>query len=216
MLKNTIQTIYDNTIRSRLPRAAKGYNGVVMPHARMLDLAVSRPEYKEGTIGPLRERLRPDDHVVTVGGGFGVSATVAARYGGHVDVFEAAEQLVRAVRETAHHNRVRDAMTVHHAIVAEPIDVYGYLGDAERVGPAALPECDVLELDCEGAEAAILDGLDQRPRVIIVECHPEFDVDPYRVRSQLQSWGYRITNQHAFDVGANAPNETLTAVRDDV
>ena len=54
--------------------------------------------------------------------------------------------------------KVSKRLTVNHAIVGEAISVYGAPEDlAPRVvTPADLPECDVLALDCEGAEILLL------------------------------------------------------------
>jgi hypothetical protein len=38
-----------------------------------------------------------------------------------------------------------------------------------QVTPAELPECDVLELNCEGSEIGILRNMTIRPRAIAVE-----------------------------------------------
>ena len=48
-------------------------------------------------------------------------------------------------------------LTVKHAVVGEAIAVYGVRDQFSTlvVSPAELPECDILELDCEGAESLI-------------------------------------------------------------
>jgi hypothetical protein len=62
---------------------------------------------------------------------------------------------------------------VKHAVVGEAIGVYGAADELATlvVPPSELPECDVLELDCEGAEIMILRNMRLRPRVIAVETH---------------------------------------------
>lgn len=69
-----------------------------------------------------------------------------------------------------------------------------YVGpaDGERRPPSAIPECDVLELDCEGAELDILRTLDGDPRVIIVEIHPRVGCPAPEVEAAFAEMGYAI------------------------
>jgi hypothetical protein len=41
------------------------------------------------------------------------------------------------------------------------------------VHPKYLPECDYLELDCEGSEKSILEKMRINPKFIVVEVHPK-------------------------------------------
>jgi len=56
-----------------------------------------------------------------------------------------------------------------------------------------LPDCDVLEMDCEGADTSILSNLNIRPRVIIVEIHPhKHGLEPVTVPKRLREMRYEI------------------------
>lgn len=211
MLKAATQTIYDSTIRDYLPRKIKVYNGVALSIGRLFDTNVVDPEYKQGTNDSLRTYCRHDDHVVVIGGGLGVSAVVAAHAADTVTVYEGGIEIADQVRETARLNRVEDAVSVTEAIVAEDRDVYGESITETTVSPADLEACDVLEMDCEGAEIPILQGMGIEPRVVIVESHPTFDAPPTEVRSLLTERGYEIVDRHDVDGG----NVTFTAVLDD-
>ena len=59
----------------------------------------------------------------------------------------------------------KECWTVKHAVVGEAINVYGDPGQLSTliVAPAERPGCDILELDCEGAEIAILREYDHSP-----------------------------------------------------
>ncbi|WP_440989039.1 FkbM family methyltransferase [Haloarchaeobius baliensis] len=210
VLRGLAQKLYDNTVRDHLPRKVKVYNGVSLNTGRLLDTNVVSEDYKQGTIDPLRELTRPDDSVVVVGGGHGVTAVVAARQGESVVVYEGGRELAERVRETARLNRVDDRIDVRHAIVAEGKEVYGDETGSTVVSPADLEECDVLELDCEGAEEPILKGMTIRPRVIIVETHPGFGVDPTEIRSLVTGWGYTQVHEYEFK-----ENVTFAFVRDE-
>ena len=135
--------------------------------------------------------------VTVVGGGEGVTAVVAARAVGEtgsVVCFEGSGWGVRKVRGTAARNKMSRRLTVKHAVVGEAIDVYGDTGQLSTrvVAPAELPESDVLELDCEGAEIIILRNMTIRPRVIAVETHGFRGAPTVVVKELLAGLGYTV------------------------
>jgi len=92
-------------------------------------------------------------------------------------------------------NDVDDVVTVEEAIVGDPTTLYqGMADDAEVIDPANLPACDVLEMDCEGSELGILEGMQIRPRVLIVELHPTMYDAPNAAPVELiEEMGYEMT-----------------------
>lgn len=168
-----------------------------------------RPEYEQPLLAFLRDYVKQGDHVVIVGGGHGVSAVIAANSAcedGRITVFEASREFVDGIQETLRINGVEDQVRVSHTVVGTVSEYaeseYGSADDATVVSPAQLPECDVLELDCEGAELNILDDLEIRPRTIIVETHSFLDSPQQAVRERLRSLDYRVT-------GVETENENL-------
>jgi hypothetical protein len=84
-----------------------------------------QPDYEATLIAGLNETIRPGDSVVVVGGGFGVTAVIAAlRTGpsGMVQCFEGSRKHVSFVQQTATRNGVTN-LTVRHAVVAKAIGV---------------------------------------------------------------------------------------------
>ena len=135
--------------------------------------------------------------MIIVGGGEGVTAVVAARAvgeAGSVVCFEGNSWNVSKVKATAARNKMSDRLTVEHAVVGEAIAVYG--GPEQRstrvVSPAELPECDILELDCEGAERLILPNMVIRPRVIAVETHGVYGAPTWMVKEILERLDYVV------------------------
>ena len=104
--------------------------------------------------------------------------------------FEGAAEGVAKTRETVGINRLDAALTVVHAVVARSVAVYGTEPESTPVDPADLPACDVLELDCEGAETDILAEMTIRPRAILVETHGFYGATTERVVEQLHGLGY--------------------------
>ncbi len=209
LLSRAVALAYRSGLRPLLPKKRQArYGGVAVPYSVRWgdDLVPDRwrpatdvdaPEYESGLVGALRELVRPGDTVVVVGGGLGVTATVAAQSAGpsgRVECFEAAGECVDTVLRTADLNDVSDRMSVHHAVVARAIAVYGTEPDRGIVEPTDLPECDLLELDCEGAELDILQGMTIRPRAVLVETHGLYGAGTSRIADLLRDRGYAVTD----------------------
>ena len=155
------------------------------------------PAYEAGLLAGLAKTVRSGDKVVIVGGGLGVTAVAAAlRTGpaGNVVCFEGSQQHVRFIQRTAARNGVSN-IVVHHAVVEKAVDVYGSGGDVGGVFPSSqLPECNVLEMDCEGAEVEILRELTISPRVILVETHGLYGAPTRLIASLLENRGYVVSD----------------------
>lgn len=174
---------------------------------RGLDTPEHTP-FEGGLASVHRRTTRADDAVVIVGGGFGITTAVAASTGADVTVFEPDPARLASIRRTLGLNDLDPgSVTLRQAVVGElrPLEAERNGRDTEStpvVEPADLPPCDVLELDCEGAELAILEGLpgDVRPRVFAVEIHPiKLDGATGPVLSRLRELGYAIERRLTHD-----------------
>lgn len=214
--RGTVQRAYNRLVRPHLPYKLSTHNGVTARGAKLFDFTDRFPDYEAAIIDALRTRVKEGDDVVVVGGGFGVSSVVAANQTGPtgtVRTYEGGAEQVDLVTETLEMNDVADRVTVEHAIVGDAVSLYTPPGDAAVVDGPDLPACDVLEMDCEGAELEILRSLSIRPRVIVVETHAVFDAPEADVRSELDRLGYDVV-----DRGEEVPEKgvyVLTAVRND-
>jgi FkbM family methyltransferase len=180
---------------------------------------LARTVYFTGTYEPELVRyltgLRPGEVFADVGAHIGIHSLVAARAGARVMAFEPAPDSAARLRAAAAENGL--AVEVVQAalgreegeveLFADPrydvadAGVRSVAGVGERVAAAraitldacGLDRLDVLKLDVEGAEAAVLEGARDslvrlRPRAVIVESKGHGDSD--RVRSLLQDCGY--------------------------
>jgi hypothetical protein len=161
---------------------------------------VDQPGYEAALIAALSETIRLGDNVGIVGGGLGVTAVVAAlRAGslGTVQCFEGSKQYVRLAQQTAARNRITN-INIRHGVVAKSIATFGG-GVGNDLGPvlpsSQLPPCNVLEMDCEGAEVEILRELTIQPRVIVVETHGVFGAPTDLVASLLEKRGYVVSDR---------------------
>ncbi|MET0259298.1 MAG: FkbM family methyltransferase [Methylobacterium sp.] len=172
------------------------------------------PSYEGALVSGLAEHVRPGDRVVVVGGGIGVTAVNAALHAGpsgHVECFEGSARNCGFVRETAALNGVAN-LIVRHAVVGSSIAVYGEASEIGTVvSPGQLPRCDVLELDCEGAELRILREMTIRPQVLLVETHGLYQSPASLVASIMESCGYTVS-----DRGWAEPHRPAECARNDI
>jgi len=192
-----VQRAYDSFLRPRLPRRLSVLNGVVSRRARLFDATDCQPDYEAGIVDALREHVQEGDDVVVVGGGFGVSTVIAAEEvgdSGHVVTYEASREHADIVTEATELNHVDDRVHVHHAVVGKAVSTFGARQGAQSIQPQHLPGCDVLELDCEGAELTILGNMQFRPRVVIAESHGHLGTPAEQLYLDLEEWGYRVVD----------------------
>lgn len=155
------------------------------------------PLYEDALVRGIRAKVRSGDAVTVIGGGYGVTlafAAMAANPGGRVTCYEASASAIGHCRETLKRNGVGDHVTLEHAIVSKSFNLYGKGFSETVVDPANIADCDVLELDCEGAELDILRGLTIRPRTILVETHGVYGSSTADVSTQLERMGYDVTD----------------------
>lgn len=158
------------------------------------------PGYEATLIAGLVETVRPGDRVVIVGAGLGVTAVVSATCAGpsgNVQCLEASERFVKLAQQTAARNSATN-IDIQHAVVAKLIS--GFANTIQHdlgpvLPPSQLPECNVLQMDCEGAEVAILQEMTIRPQVILVETHGLFGAPTELVASLLEKLGYFVVDR---------------------
>lgn len=206
-----LRFLYLERIRVLLPTRVVHYNGVAVPAGRWLDSVfrswvgpADRPDYEAELVEALERHASEGDTVTVVGGGWGVTAVTAATEtgpSGSITVFEGAKRSAERVAAVAERNNVSDRVNVEHAVVARGNHLSGSAGGANRVSPADLPACDVLELDCEGAELDILRRMEGRPRVIVVETHHHVGVPVDEVEQVLKDRQYDIVSRDPLDAG---------------
>lgn len=176
-------------------------NGVAVPGTEFDEERDNYPDHEGPVVAALRRHVRRGDRVVVIGGGWGVTAVVAARmthFEGEVTVFEPSAKMHDVLRRTIDANRVADVVTVNHAAVGSVSDaserIFGP-DQGETVPPSALLPCDVLDVDCEGAELEILRTLEHRPRLLTVEAHPHLGCSHDAVEAELARLGYEIAEK---------------------
>lgn len=210
-----LQSAYNRFLRERLPRKIVICNGVPTLQGRLLDRTIEIPEYEEELVEQLKQIAKEGDEVVIVGGGYGVSAVHAADYiggDGYVTVFEASPEHINIIQQTLRWSDVEQNVDIKEAVVGGITkNVYGDSDIAASLDSSELPHCDILELDCEGAEITILENLSIKPRAIVVETHPHYDAPRGEVEELLHEQGYEVIREGTAseEIGI----EVLTAVQ---
>lgn len=150
------------------------------------------PEYEHTEVEALRTYAKKGDDVVVIGGGLGVTAVVASNVtDGKVTVFEQSKPTYRILKRTVELNNCSDNINIELTAVGEIAGsnlTHKQLSEVDRMSPTELPYADVYEMDCEGAETTILQNMDVRPSVLLVETHDNHN----EVRDILNSIGYDI------------------------
>lgn len=198
MVTGYVRRVYNVLVRPHTPRKLAVFNGIAVRGVRLFDATDTFPNYERPLIAGIRSRVTPDDTVTVVGGGRGVSSVSAAhRTGpkGSVNTYEGSAERCELATETVDLNGVDDIVEVNHNIVGEAVSLANASKGATTLPPGELPACDVLVLDCEGAEIGILEQLDQRPRVLIVETHAFLDSPEEDVRATLDELGYEVVDR---------------------
>lgn len=173
-LYKKLQLIYNNSIRNLLPKKDRTLAGVDVHDTPLFDLNADNPNYKIGLILSIYDHVSADDIVEIVGFGRGVTTTHIFRAGAtEVIGYEGAKNMLEKGVETVKRNcEDIPSLTVNHAIVGDPVDVYGDFSNAKIIPPSQLSTANVLILDCEGAEISILSNLSNYPETIVCESHP--------------------------------------------
>lgn len=195
-----VRTVYNEAVRPYLPSKIAVFNTVAARRVKLFDVTDEFPDYEATLIDSIRASVEPGDDVVIVGGGWGVSSVVAARRAGpdgSVTAYEPVPERISHIAETVALNGVEDRIEVFQALVGPGVKVDGDPSFADRIAPADLPDCDVLVLDCEGAEAAVLRNAEVTPRGIVVETHDCFGTPEAETRDALTELGYDVAERAA-------------------
>lgn len=177
-----IKRVYDTFVRPVLPPKVIVHNGVPAKTGRLLDKTDHRKDWEQLLMAAIRSQPLSGCDVVEVGGGLGIcTAEIAKRVGptGSVISFEADDDRIEKMNETLELNCVSDVVEVKNE----------YRTDVTT-------DCDVLVLDCEGAERQVLSGEYGDPDTVIAETHPVFDVPTQEIEDALERDGYGIETVH--------------------
>lgn len=225
MISKLPASLYWRTIRKVMPNRPSRWAGVKSHlDGKCLDACLlpdrfvyprDRPNYENALAFGLRQGVRPGDRVTVIGGGFGITAVLASNLagpGGSIRVFEGSSGQLEICQKVLARNETPAPVNLDHAIVGESLAVYGgHDVRARNVMGEDLEECEVLQMDCEGAEIAILKSIKIRPRVILCETHGFLGASTEVVAGLLRDLGYSVD-----DLGLAEIDYGIACVENDI
>lgn len=113
---------------------------------------------------------------------------------GQVIAFEAFKHYSDIIKNVIELNDVEPSCEIRNVLVGSDVKIYAEGEHNKSIHPQELPECDVLEMDCEGAELGIIRNLNIRPQVIIMEVHPQRYEHAPEAINELADIGYNIVS----------------------
>ncbi len=156
------------------------------------------PDFKAKTVNVINDKVEKGDRYITVGGGSAVTAVNAAKIVGRegkVIIYEADEKRCEDIKNTLSLNVENKNYKIVNKYVGNVYSKNNSSTDG-NVNFCEMPSCDVLELDCEGAELEIIKNIKIRPRLLIAELHHEKDFCPYKdknvVVDEAEDAGYSV------------------------
>ena len=171
------------------------FNGIAVRGASFHSKTDIFPEHEAELISAIRNHIKNGEKVLVIGGGSGASTVAVAHQignNGSIIAYEANKNSAARTKETINLNKVDDRVEIKHAIIEKPVYLLGDLGNPPLIPASDFSECDVLVMDCEGAELPILQNMKIRPRLIIVEAHPLLNSPKEDVVKLLDTLGYKI------------------------
>jgi hypothetical protein len=184
-------SVAHNTVKKFLPSHTITSNGV-RHIAKLGDkpntlIGIGSADYEDPNISWLRKHAEKEDRVVIIGGGFGVTAKLCSTECDLVWVIEPSKKHLETYIKPQGNNIIGI-----HAYIANPENAYGSASEATMLKSEDLPPCEILEIDCEGGEQEILKHMVIRPRLVIVETHPQFGTDNEEIKQRLQTMEYEL------------------------
>ncbi|WP_455448169.1 FkbM family methyltransferase [Natrinema thermotolerans] len=174
------------------------------------DLFRARGHGERDALATMLESLDPTDTVWDVGANVGTYALLAAQVGATVHAFEPGDDARRRLERNAARNGLSPTI---HGVALSDTDGMATLAAADRSGVRELTDGgdgdrvrtrrgdrvdasapDIVKIDVEGAELAVLDGLGDRfetCRLCFVEVHDA--ADERAVRDRLERRGFDVT-----------------------
>ena len=188
------------------------FNGIAVRGASFYSKEDIFPKHEVELISAIRNYIKNGEKVIVVGGGSGASTVAVAHQvgnNGSIIAYEANKNSLARSKETIQLNKVNDRVEIKHAIIEKPVYLLGELGNPPLIPAKNFSECDVLVMDCEGAEIPILENMKIRPRLIIVEAHPALNSPKENVIKLLDKLGYEIISSD----GRRESLDVLSAIK---
>jgi len=155
---------------------------------KLVDIYVKT--YESATRALMREYLNPEDSLLVVGGGTGITAITASPHVSHVTAIEA-DAVVRD--RFKHHIAINDVDNVEVSL--------GWVGDADHtdrpdgVDVFELEGHTAMEIDVEGNGIPVIEQIPDTVRKVFYESHPTMGVFTVDAIERLRDAGFDIIDR---------------------
>jgi hypothetical protein len=109
-------------------------------------------------------------------------------------VYEGGKEQYKILKDVLSLNNTKAPVSIINSIVEKEVNCWSKSNNIIKANQ--IKDCNVLEIDCEGAELEIIENIQIQPRVIIVELHPWLieEMDGIeRIKKVLTKKGYNIS-----------------------
>ena len=206
-IKAILYTVFLKLMKSLLNIPIKKigvYNGVIVRNVKLFNKTDIFHNYEDSEVRAINKYVKPDDNVVIVGGGFGVTTVIAAKKlkeSNKMTLIEASKTVCTHIIDTLKLNNVYHKVNIINKVVEVEHHTWGKTETNNILLAKDLPTCDVLILDCEGAEKQICENITFSPTYIFVETHRQFEAPLHLIESILKSRNYKILNKETEQNG---------------
>ena len=213
LLQRTYNFVHSR-IRSYLPRRIKVLHCGTKVITRLGDSYNTEAPfrnlpYKKNNSKAIEETVEEGDRPVSIGGGRGVNPTRIMSKNGipTVKVFEPGKKMrkicFRNMKENINHYPGFQ-FRIYKGFFYASDEVWGEVDEEEKLTVEDIPECDLLEMDCEGAEVHIIPNLveiEKPPKKLIVEVHEGINTSREEVNSLLEYANYELKQVYDEEEG---------------
>jgi len=183
-----ISTVYQY-VRPALPWVSVDIEGFRFDRRFKL-VDIDAKTYESATRALMREYLNPEDSLLVVGGGTGITAITASPHVSHVTAIEA-DAVVRD--RFKHHIAINDVDNVEVSL--------GWVGDADHPDrPDGVDVFDLeghtaMEIDVEGNGIPVIEQIPDTVRKVFYESHPTMGVFTVDAIDHLRDAGFDIIDR---------------------
>ena len=183
--------IYNEKIRPLTPFRRNSIRGFQLRGPdRLFDLSKPGDEYKLEHIRSIERAVLPDDHLLILGAGVGVSALVMSNKVDRITLVEGSETQFEVANENLNMNHVQNVDLVL-GVAGENVGVYNS-EDSQIIDLQQFDDVRVVAMDIEGAEMSVIPQLPISVDTVIVESHIQFGSAKTSVIAKLEKCDFVI------------------------
>ena len=156
---------------------------------------IPSPKQERGVIYGINNFVQQGMKALQIGSGNGLTSLYTLRKigtEGFLTIYEPGTEQIQKVNSTLKSNNYGNYKVINK-YVGNPVNAWSDIGRSQLLSYTEIPNCDYLELDCEGCEKDFLENMIIRPHIIIVEIHNN-------LLNQDNQWLFSFINDNDYKV----------------